>query len=55
MTSPLEAFHRSNLLTYASLAAGIGAIPRPHGIGLAAFTCWPITLIVWSLLGRQCR
>ena len=25
-------------------------IPRPRGIGLAAFTCWPLALIVWHLL-----
>jgi CDP-diacylglycerol--serine O-phosphatidyltransferase len=25
-------------------------IPRPRGVGLAAFTCWPLALIVWHLL-----
>lgn len=25
-------------------------VPRPRGVGLAAFTCWPLALIVWHLL-----
>lgn len=24
-------------------------IPRPRGLGLAAFTCWPLVLIVWHV------
>jgi phosphatidylserine synthase len=24
-------------------------IPRPRGIGLAAFTCWPLVLIAWHI------